>query len=57
MVRISIRKLTPAGAISTVAGNGVENVQVPERVEPGAVGPLLLLQNGVPSNSVTLASR
>ena len=31
------------------------NVEVPAQVEPGPAVPLLLLQNGVPSNTVTIA--
>ena len=31
------------------------NVEIPADVEPGAAVPLLLLQNGVPSNTVTIA--
>ena len=31
------------------------NVEIPAAVEPGAAVPLLLLQNGVPSNTVTIA--
>ena len=31
------------------------NVQIPAGVEPGPVVPLVLFQNGVPSNTVTLA--
>ena len=31
------------------------NVEIPAEVEPGAAVPLVLLQNGVPSNTVTIA--
>ena len=46
-----------AGLAPDFAGLYQVNVEIPEGVEPGPEVPLVLVQNGVPSNPVTLAIR